>query len=83
MNMNQQDIYESRDFYLSVCLLASGCKLIDVVRNGTKTCTFVFQVSPEKAKEIIRKHWNLELLLPSRSLVESINELKTRIYNED
>lgn len=80
MNMNYNDTYESRDFYLSACILASGCKLMDVIRNGHKTCTFIFQISPETAKGIIRKHWNGELLLTSKSLVDAVQELKNRIY---
>lgn len=69
--------------YLSACLLASGLSLIDIVRENHNICTFVFNVPPETAKDIIRRHWNYELLLPTRNLMDAIHELKTRIYGSE
>jgi hypothetical protein len=72
--------YETRDFFLSACILASGTEILEVRRQEDKSCIFVFNISPESAKEIIRKHWNNELLLTTRSFVEAIHELKSRIH---
>ncbi|OGG34845.1 hypothetical protein A2363_00180 [Candidatus Gottesmanbacteria bacterium RIFOXYB1_FULL_47_11] len=72
--------YETKDFFLSACILATGAKITKVIRQEDKTCVFVFNITPDSAKEIIRKHWNNELLLPTRSLIDAIHELKSRIY---
>ncbi len=73
--------YYSKDFYLSAVCLASGCKLLKLQRKNQDYVEFVFDDSPEKCIPIIEKHWAGTLKLPSRKLIEAINELKTRIYS--
>jgi len=41
----------------------------------------VFDDPLSLASQIIQKHWNRENKIPSRDLIEAINELKTRIYS--
>jgi len=72
--------YKTKDFYLSACILASGVKITEVIRQQDRTCVFVFEISPDNAKETIRKHWNNELLLPTRSVIDALHELKSRIF---
>ncbi len=72
--------YETKDFYLSACILATGVRISDVVRQSNKTCVFVFDIAPVNAQETLRRHWNNELILPTRSLIDAIHELKSRIY---
>jgi hypothetical protein len=72
--------YQTKDFFISACILATGTKIADVIREPDRTCYFIFDITPENANIIIQKHWNNELLLPTRSLVDAIHELKSRIY---
>lgn len=72
--------YETRDFFLSACILATSAKITKVIRQEGKICIFVFDITPDAAKDIIRRHWNGDLLLPTRSLIDAIHELKSRIY---
>jgi len=74
--------YKSHDFYTSCVILASKkLKLIGLERNKNNLVTFVFDDPLLLASQIIQKHWNRENKIPSRDLIEAINELKTRIYS--
>jgi hypothetical protein len=42
--------------------------------------TFVFDDPEHKAEEILRGYWAREIRIEARSLIETINELKTRIH---
>lgn len=82
MNPVMENEYTTKDFYLAACLLASGFYLSRLEQSGYRTFSFIFSVSPIQAKAVIANHWNRKLNLPSRDLIEAINELKTRIYAE-
>ena len=73
--------YESNDFYLSCCLLASGIPLKKLKKENSKFFTFVFDNSQQKVDRIIQDHWNRNLNLPTRTLIDSIHELKTRLHS--
>lgn len=74
--------YTTKDFYLGACILASGIPLLRLEQLNHKSFVFVFSISPENANNIISQHWNKTLVLPTRSIVEAITELKTRIYSK-
>lgn len=74
-------IFTSKDFYISACLLASGLKLIELQKEEDKLFVFVFDDSEGKAEEIIKNYWNRTHKIPTRDLIEAINELKTRIHS--
>lgn len=78
MKMNQNE-YTTKDFYLSACILASGIRPT-LRRLNDKVFIFVFPNSNNQVEEIIQKHWDRKLNLPTRTLLEAISELKTRIY---
>jgi hypothetical protein len=80
--MKYNSTYTSRDFYHCACILASGTTLLRLQRNTGKIVTFVFALTPIEAEEIIKKHWNRELLLPTRNIIDAIHELKTRLYSD-
>ena len=80
--MENEDKWKSKDFYLSCIIRASGFELINLERNEHDFSVFVFDISPQKAEEIISLHWSGRLRLPTRDLIESINELKTRLHSE-
>ena len=71
--------WKSKDFYLSCVIRASGFSLLRVDRGNRNFVTFVFDISSEKAEKIISLHWSKELKLPTRDLIEAINELRTRL----
>ncbi len=72
--------FKNHDLYISSVLLASGLPLKRLERND-RIMVFVFSDSDSKAQEIISNHWNRNNKIPSRDLVEAINELKTRIHS--
>ena len=74
--------YNSTDLYLSCIILSYGIPLIEICRETEKRVSFTFDISPNKAEEIIQKHWNRELILPTRNLIEAIQELKQRIHSK-
>jgi hypothetical protein len=72
--------YQTKDFYLSACLVASGTPLHRIEKIDYKTSCFIFNISESKAEEIFNLHWQRKLTLPTRDIIEAINELKTRMY---
>lgn len=73
-------MWKSSDFYLCVCVLASGIEVLSMEKVSPKRVIFTFNCSEEIADEIIKKHWGGVLELSSRKFIESINQLKTMIY---
>ncbi|MCM8787535.1 MAG: DUF5659 domain-containing protein [Candidatus Omnitrophica bacterium] len=73
--------FSTKDFYLSACLLASGLILKRLEKNQNNFMTFVFEDPDNLAEKIIKNHWNRKHKIPTRDLIEAINELKTRIYS--
>lgn len=71
--------YATKDFYLSVCLLATGIRP-ELRRINNKTFLFVFPNKQNRIEKLLEKHWSRRLLIPSKDFVEALNELKTRIY---
>lgn len=78
---NQKLEFKNNDFYSSACCLAAGLTLKRLDRGNGAFVTFVFDDPDQLAEEIIQKHWNRKLKMPTRDLVEAINELKTRIHS--
>ena len=73
--------WKSKDFYLSCVVRASGVSLLSLETGNHDFAVFVFDISPEKAEKIISLHWSRKLKIPTRDLVEAINELKTRLHS--
>lgn len=80
--MKEHMTFQTKDFYISACILASGIELLELLPLNQKTFSFVFNTSPEEAEEIVQSYWRRELALPIRDYVDAIHELKTRIYSE-
>ena len=72
-------LFKSKDFYTCCCLLASNFNLKTIEPTSGKFATFVFEDPDLKAEEVIKKHWDGELVLPTKDFVAAINELKTRL----
>ncbi|OGK43431.1 hypothetical protein A2956_02485 [Candidatus Roizmanbacteria bacterium RIFCSPLOWO2_01_FULL_37_57] len=80
--MEEKNVYETQDFYISCVLLASGkLPLVALKRQSAKFVTFIFSDPESLAPQIIKAHWDRTNKIPSRNLIEAINELKTRIHN--
>ncbi|MGH7245783.1 MAG: DUF5659 domain-containing protein [Nitrosotalea sp.] len=73
--------YKNVDFYLSACLLAAGAPLLRLEKQSSKTFIFVFKITGKTANQIIQQHWDKSLILPTKTLIDAINELKTRLHN--
>jgi hypothetical protein len=74
-----EPVWKSKDFYLSCVVRASGAPLIRLEEGNHNFMVFVLGIDPGKAEKIISLHWSRELKIPTRDLVESINELRTRL----
>lgn len=79
--LNVNSFWGTRDFYLGSVVLASGAPLVKLERGNKNFVTFIFKISPEEAEGIISRHWSRKVSLPTRDLIEAINELKTRLHS--
>jgi len=73
--------FRINDFYQAVILKTVGFPLLRLERGNGKFVTFVFDDPEYKAEEVLEKYWQRKIKVIARDLVESINELKTRIYS--
>lgn len=78
--MENVNVYKTKDFYLSACLLAYGISIQKLEPTVNSAYLFVFETSIENAEKIIKLYWDRSLKLPIRDFVDAINELKTRIH---
>lgn len=78
--MNNESNFQSKDFYLSACIRATGAQLIQLKPIDQRTFLFVFDITPAEANHLIEDHWNSHLILPTKSVIDAINELKTRLH---
>ena len=74
-------MYKTKDFYHASIIKSLGGHLIDLERTDNNFCYFVFDDPSKQAEEIVRRYWNRELLVEPRMMVETINELKTRLHS--
>ena len=79
-NMNTNEKYTSKDFYISSVLLACDCTIERLDRSQGNFVEFVFKDSPDKCLELIASYWASELLVDPKKLISAINQLKTRIH---
>jgi len=74
--------FSTKDFFLGViCKASKQLRLLRLDKGINKFVTFVFDDPNHIAQEIIKKHWDGTLRIPSRDIIEAINELKTRIHS--
>lgn len=72
--------YITQDFYAGAILRAFGIPLTNVIKQNGNFCVFHFDATADECEEILKKHWDRTLVLPSRNLIDSIVELKNRIH---
>lgn len=73
--------YKSNDFYQAVILKTVGFPLMRLERTNGRFYIFVFDDPDNNAQKTISMYWNHQLKVDARELVETINELKTRIHS--
>jgi hypothetical protein len=78
----KDETFQTKDFYISCCLLSAGLELIKLKRGDNKFTTFIFADPENKANQIISDHWQRKLVLPSKDIISAISELKTRLYSK-
>ena len=76
---SNKGLFKSKDFFICCVLRASNFNLRAVESTSEKFANFIFDDPENRAKEVIRKHWNGELKLSTKSFVETISEMKTRL----
>ncbi|KKQ87780.1 MAG: hypothetical protein UT10_C0001G0021 [Candidatus Woesebacteria bacterium GW2011_GWB1_38_8b] len=85
-NPMESNEFKLSDFYQSVILKTAGFPLVRLEKQDRQHFVFVFedsdnQDSDNQAELILSRYWNHELQVDARDLIESINELKTRIHS--
>lgn len=73
------DVYMTRDFYLSCFLKTKGLKLVKVTRDG-KVAEFHFE-SSEEMNQIIIAFYNGSEMVSAITFINSIRDLKAFIHN--
>ena len=73
--------FKISDFYQAVILKTAGLPLIRLESEDRRHFVFVFEDPEDQAEPILSRYWNHELQVDARDLIESINELKTRIHS--
>lgn len=80
--METVNSYRTKDFYHAVVLKSLGFDLLGLDRSEGSFSIFVFADEKENAEETIKKYWDRVLKVEPRAMVDSINELKTRLYSD-
>lgn len=75
--------YETKDFYLAVSLRAFGYMIQSLKRIDAKSVMFIFDNHDGKIGDAIKAYWDRKLLVDGRSFVDSVAELKTRMYDKN
>jgi predicted DNA-binding protein with PD1-like motif len=79
--MNKNIEYKLQDFYVACVLKTVGFKLLRLEKSTGRFFLFVFDDSEELAEYFISQYWNRQIEVCARDLIETINELKTRLHS--
>jgi hypothetical protein len=74
--------FKTRDFGEAVIAHASGKQLINLEKGNGKFLTFVFSDPDYEVEDLIENHFARILKLPTKDVLNSVRELKNRIYSE-
>ena len=82
VNISQVDEnhYRTKDFYSAAVLLASGESLLTLEKTTHNFVIFIFNTPVTIAVKTLSSHWGRTLRIPTRDIIEAINELKTRMH---
>lgn len=73
--------FRTKDFYHAVVLKALGFDLLGLDKSEGRFSIFIFDDKRQGAEETVKKYWDRALMVEPRAMVDSINELKTRLYS--
>ncbi len=79
--MQDENVIKLHDFYQACILKTLGFPLLRLERQSGNFVTFVFDDPNHKASDAIDNYWNRKTSVVARDLIETINELKTRIHS--
>lgn len=79
MNTNN---WSTSDFTSACILRTHGIPLLRLDKSSNRIITFIFNSSPTDCEYLLKRHWDRQLTLETRSLFEVIAELKTRVHQE-
>lgn len=80
IKMEKVTEFRTHDFYIASLLKTLGFPLIRLEKTSGKFVDFIFGDPNYEAEIAIEAYWNRQTQVIARDLIESINELKTRIY---
>jgi len=78
--VNENAQWKTSDFYSAVVVKSSNIPLYTIEKENDRFVNFIFKASNAKCEEILNKHWNGELKINSKIIIDTIKELKTRLY---
>ena len=81
-NIKKMKEHKLNDFYQAVLLKSVGFPLVRLERDDSRYVVFVFDDPEEKVNDTINDYWNRNIQVDARTLIENINELKTRIHTK-
>lgn len=81
--MNNQNIHKTKTLNIAGFLLAKGCRLLDIDREGWQS-VFIFEDTPELLRLVdsylYAKENNEDVMVDARKLISVIKDLKMKIY---
>lgn len=80
--MEDENIFETKDFYLSAFLLARGYKLISVNRDDPQRVLFAFN-DFEDREELLRDFLYSKSSIEPQAFINSIKALKQVLHSND
>lgn len=86
MNMENENVYSTKDIYLASALVASNFELQTLEKRG-KNFYFLFKKQSlidisSNIDDFVNKYWGGMLIVDAKTLFSSFRELKNRIYNQ-
>ena len=79
--MENKSEFRSSDFYQAVILKTVGFSLLRLEKTNGRFMTFVFEDLEHVAQDVLQSYWRREITVNARDLIETINELKTRVHS--
>lgn len=71
--------YITSDFYSACILRACNVPITDIFKTSKKTVAFSFSDRNNECSNLLDSHWDRQLNIPSKDLLDAISELKTRM----
>ncbi len=73
--------FRTNDFYSACVLRTMNFSLLRLEKQGTKYFDFVFSDNDGVADQLLKRYWDRDgVKLEARDLIETINEMKSRLY---